>query len=101
MDAAKNLIAQAHTIISEEHQPILMDSLHTTEMESILWQTVTCNMCDSMDAVFHSLAHDFRIVIPEGAVSWQFNTACIKLWDNHHRHTTSLYSRSEGNVTTT
>ena len=68
MDAAKNLIAQAHTIISEEHQPILMDSLHTTEMESILWQTVSCMKCDSTGAVFHSSAHDFHIVIPEGAV---------------------------------
>ena len=69
MDAATNLTAQAHTIISEEHQPILMNSPHSTEMESILWQTVSCIKCDSMGAVFHSSAHDFRVVIPVGAVA--------------------------------
>ena len=68
LDAATNLTAQAHTIISEEHQPILIDSPHSTEMESIFWQTASCIKCDSMGAVFHSSAHDFRIVIPEGAV---------------------------------
>ena len=42
-----------------------MDSPHSTEMESILWQTVSCIKCDSMGAVF---PHDFGVSIPEGVV---------------------------------
>ena len=68
VDVVKQLRTQAHTIISEEPQPILMDSPCSTEMESILWQTTLCIKCDSMGAVFRSTSHDFSVVIPEGAV---------------------------------
>ena len=42
--------------------------IHHTALKWNLWQTVSCIKCDRMGAVFHSLPHDFSIVIPEGAV---------------------------------
>ena len=68
VDMAEQLRTQAHTIISEEPQPVLMDSPYSTEMELIVWQTALCIKCDSMGAVFRSTSHDLSIVIPEGAI---------------------------------